>query len=93
MRSYELIRRVSHGPLTILLRIAANAGPCEICQEAADEKALIVSTLADEDDDPMVLADKIARHIKGIQSVEVTDSEGSGACVVTALDDYEEPAE
>ena len=90
MRSYELIRRVSHGPLTILLRISANVGACEVCQESADEKALIVSALADEDDDPMVLADKIARHIKGVTSVEVVDESGSGGCVVMVFDDEEQ---
>ena len=56
MRVYELMRRVSVGPLTIRMWIDAEDGPCECCEETADELALCAATLADEEDEPLMLA-------------------------------------
>lgn len=81
MRVYNLTRRVSAGPLTIRLWIAANEGTCELCEEAADELALCAATLADEDDDPMILADKLMSRLSGITKVEVVNDEGNGGSV------------
>jgi hypothetical protein len=81
MRVYELMRRVSVGPLTIRLWIDADDGPCEMCEEHADELALCASTLADEEDEPMVLAEKLANTLQGLNAVEVTDENGNGGLV------------
>lgn len=81
MRVYELMRKVSVGPLTIRLWIDADDGPCECCEENADELALCASTLADEEDDPLVLAEKLANTLKGLNAVEVTDENGNGGLV------------
>lgn len=81
MRAYELMRKVSVGPLTIRLWIDADDGPCECCEESADEIALCVATLASEDDDPLVLAEKLANTLKGLNAVEVTDAGGNGGLV------------
>lgn len=81
MRVYELMRRVSVGPLTIRLWIDADDGLCEHCEEHADELALCASTLADEEDDPMVLAEKLANTLNGLSAVEVVDASGSGGIV------------
>lgn len=80
MRVYELMRKVSAGPLTIRLWIEAD-GPCEECEERADEIALCASTLADEDDDPMILAEKLANTLRGVNAVEVLDESGNGGLV------------
>ena len=53
MRVYELMRRVSVGPLT----------------------------LADEEDEPMMLAEKLANTLKGVNAVEVIDEAGNGGLV------------
>lgn len=81
MRVYELMRRVSVGPLTIRLWIDADDGLCEHCEEHADELALCASTLADEEDDPMVLAEKLANTLNGLSAVEVVDASGIGGIV------------
>jgi hypothetical protein len=81
MRVYELMRRVSVGPLTIRLWIEADDGLCEHCEEHADELALCAATLADEEDDPMVLAEKLANTLNGLNAVEVVDASGSGGLV------------
>jgi hypothetical protein len=81
MRVYELMRRVAVGPLTIRLWVNADDGPCEHCEELADELALCASTLADEEDDPMVLAEKLANTLNGLNAVEVTDNNGNGGLV------------
>lgn len=81
MRVYELMRRVSVGPLTIRLWIDADDGPCECCEENADEIALCASTLADEEDDPMVLAEKLVNTLHGLNAVEVVDESGNGGVV------------
>ncbi len=81
MRVYELMRRVSVGPLTIRLWIDADDGLCEQCEEHADEVALCAATLADEEDDPMVLAEKLANTLRGLNAVEVLDSNGNGGLV------------
>jgi hypothetical protein len=47
----------------------------------ADELALCASTLADEEDDPMVLAEKLANTLNGLNAVEVTDNNGNGGLV------------
>ena len=81
MRCYELMRKVTAGPLTIRLWINADEGLCEQCEERADEIALCASTLADEDDDPMVLAEKLANTLQGLNAVEVLDDTGNGGLV------------
>lgn len=81
MRSYELMRKVTAGPLTIRLWIDADEGLCEECEERADELALCASTLADEDDDPVVLAEKLATTLNGLVKVEVSDESGNGGVV------------
>lgn len=81
MRSYELMRKVTAGPLTIRLWIDADDAPCEHCEEHADEIALCASTLADEDDDPMALAEKLANTLNGLSAVEVVDEAGNGGLV------------
>lgn len=81
MRVYELMRRVSVGQLTIRLWIEADDGLCEHCEEHADELALCASALADEEDDPMVLAEKLANTLNGLSAVEVIDASGSGGVV------------
>lgn len=81
MRVYELMRRIAVGPLTIRLWINADDGLCEHCEEMADELALCASTLADEEDDPMMLAEKLANTLNNLNAVEVTDGDGSGGLV------------
>ena len=81
MRVYELMRKVSVGPLTIRLWIDADDGPCEMCEENADEVAMCASALADEEDDPLVLAEKLANVLRGINAVEVVDEAGNGGTV------------
>lgn len=81
MRCYELMRKVTAGPLTIRLWISADEGLCEQCEERADEIALCASTLADEDDEPMVLAEKLANTLQGLNAVEVLDDTGNGGLV------------
>lgn len=81
MRVYELMRKVSVGPLTIRLWIDADDGPCECCEENADEVAMCASALADEEDDPLVLAEKLANVLRGVNAVEVVDEAGNGGTV------------
>ena len=81
MRVYELMRKVSVGPLTIRLWIDADDGLCEQCEERADEIALCASTLADEEAPPMLLAEKLANTLQGLNAVEVLDDEGNGGLV------------
>lgn len=81
MRVYELTRRVVVGPLTIRLWIDGDDGPCEHCEEMADELALCASTLADEEDDPILLAEKLANVLNNLTAVEVMDEQGNGAKV------------
>jgi len=47
----------------------------------ADEIAMLVSTLATDEDEPLVLAEKIMNIFAPITSVEVTDDEGNGGVV------------
>jgi hypothetical protein len=81
MRVYELMRRVVVGPLTIRLWINADDEPCEYCEETADELAMCASTIADEEDDPMLLAEKLANTLQGLNAVEVLDDSGNGGLV------------
>jgi hypothetical protein len=81
MRVYELTRSVVVGPLRIRLWIDGDEGPCEHCEEMADELALCASTLADEEDDPLVLAEKLANVLNNLTAVEVVDANGNGARV------------
>lgn len=83
MRAYELMRKVSVGPLTIRLWIDADEGLCECCEELADELALCAATLADEEDEPLVLAEKLANTLNGLNAVEVLDDNGNGGVVRT----------
>ena len=80
MRVYELMRKVTVGPLTIRLWIDADEGLCEMCEENADELAMCASTLADEDHEPLALAEKIANTLR-IKAVEVVDEAGNGGLV------------
>ena len=81
MPACEIERRVLAGSLTINLRIDADEGPCEHCQQHADEGALLVSTLAVEDDDAVVLAHKILGMFATLSSVSVSDDQGNGCTV------------
>jgi hypothetical protein len=81
MSAYELLRRVSVGPLTIRLWIDADDAPCEFCEETADEVAMCASALADEEDEPIVLAEKLANTLRGLVKVEVVDAAGNGGLV------------
>jgi hypothetical protein len=81
MRVYEMMRRVVVGPLTIRLWINADDGPCELCEEAADQIALCASALADEEDSPLILAEKLANTLRGLNAVEVLDESGDGGLV------------
>lgn len=88
MRCYELIRSVKVGLLSIRLWIEASDGPCEVCEETADNLALCATTLADEDDDPMILAEKVMNTLSGVTRVEVTDERtGHGGAVSIASDE------
>jgi len=79
--AYVLIRRITVGSLSIRLWIDADDNePCAECEERADELALCASTLADEDDDAMMLADKLARTLR-LAAVEVLDDSGNGGLV------------
>lgn len=51
-----------------------------MCEENADEVAMCASTLADEEDEPLVLAEKIANTLR-IKAVEVVDEAGNGGIV------------
>lgn len=82
MRAYELMRKVSVGSLTIRLWI--DADPCEECEERADEIAMCAATLADEDDQPIVLANKLANTLLGLNVIEVVDDKGNGGLVYPA---------
>lgn len=79
MRVYEIMRKVSVGPLTIRLWI--DADPCDECEERADELALCAAALADEEDEPMTLANKLANTLLGLNAVEVVDDKGNGGLV------------
>ena len=81
MPAYEMMRRVAAGSLTIRLWIDTGSGLCEECEERADEIALCASTLADEDDVPMLLAEKLATTLQGLLAVEVLDADGNGGIV------------
>ena len=81
MRVYELTRSVIVGPLRIRLWIDGDGGPCEFCEELADELALCASTVATDEDDPLTLAEKLANVLNNITAVEVTDEQGNGAKV------------
>jgi hypothetical protein len=82
VRVYELMRKVSVGPLTIRLWVDADGDvPCEMCEQNADEIALCASTLADEDDDPLALAEKLVNTLAGLNAVEVVDANGNGGLV------------
>jgi predicted ATPase len=86
MRCYEIIRTLRVGRLTIRLWVEANDGPCEVCEETADNIALCATTLADEDDDPVVLAEKLMNTLNGITRAEVIDTSGHGGAVSIAME-------
>jgi hypothetical protein len=81
MRVYELMRRVVVGSLTIRLWIEAEGMCYDHTEENADELALCAATLADEDDPPMLLAEKLANTLNGLSAVEVLDQHGNGGLV------------
>lgn len=81
MRVYELMRKVAAGPLTIRLWIDADEELCEECEERADELALCAATLADEDDHPLLLAEKLTNTLRGLNAVEITDEAGDGVLI------------
>lgn len=81
MRVYELTRRVAVGPLTIRLWIDADESMCEHCEQLADELALCAATLADEEDEPLVLAEKLANTLNNLNAVEVVDEDGNGGMI------------
>lgn len=84
MRSYAIIRSIQVGQLSIRLWIEASDGPCDVCEETADNLALCATTLADEDDDPMILAEKLMNTLSGLVRVEVITNSGHGGAVSTA---------
>lgn len=51
-----------------------------MCEENADELAMCAVTLADEEDEPLVLAEKLVNTLR-IKAVEVTDEAGNGGLV------------
>jgi hypothetical protein len=75
------MRRVAVGPLTIRLWIDGDEGHCEYCEELADELALCASTLADDEDEPLALAEKLVNTLNNLTAVEVTDENGNGGRV------------
>jgi hypothetical protein len=75
------MRKVSVGPLTIRLWIDADDLLCDECEERADELALCAATLADEDDPPGMLAERLTGILNGLSKVEVTDDTGNGVTV------------
>lgn len=79
MLVYELTRKILVGSMTIQLWLDADELACEECEERADELALCASTLADEDDLPLILANKLITLLNGINAVEITDENGNGA--------------
>jgi hypothetical protein len=81
VRVYELMRKVSVGPLTIRLWIEADCSCCEQSIEHADRISSAVADMADEEDDPMILAEKIADTFIGINAVEVLDEDDNGGLV------------
>ncbi len=81
MRTCKLMRTVQAGTLTIRLWIDAEAADCGESEERADELALCAATLADEDDDPVMLADKLATLLQGLSAVVVTDEAGNGGVI------------
>jgi hypothetical protein len=81
MPVYEIERRVVAGDLIINLRVDADEGPCDHCQEHADEVAMLVSTLASEGDDAVALAHKIIGMFSTLTSVSVSDEQGNGCTV------------
>lgn len=80
MRGYELTRRVAVGGLTIRLWIPVDDGVCEYCEETADEIALCAAALADEEDQPTMLAEKLSNALN-IAAVEVVDDQGNGGLI------------
>ena len=78
MITCELLRTVKCGRLTIRLWINANGGPCDMLRSHADTVAMLVGEMADEDDDEMELAERIAGVFNRICAVEVTDDDGDG---------------
>jgi hypothetical protein len=78
MPSCEITRRVLAGPLTIRLWVEAETVLCEHCEERADELALCAATLADGDDHPVALAEKLLSTLNGLRAVEVVDESGNG---------------
>lgn len=74
------MRRVTAGSLTIRLWIDASDGPCELCDELADEVSMCAATLANEDDDPLTLAEKIVNTLR-VKAAEVVDATGDGGIV------------
>jgi hypothetical protein len=42
---------------------------------------MCASTIADEEDDPMLLAEKLANTLQGLNAVEVLDDSGNGGLV------------
>ena len=70
-------RTVEVGPLTVRVQMWAD----DCCEHEADDVASLIYAMADEDEAPTTLAEKIANRLKGLRSVEVIDEEGDGALV------------
>ena len=78
MITCELVRTVKCGRLTIRLCINASGGSCDMLRSHADTVAMLVGEMADEDDDEMELAERIAGIFNRVSSVEVIDDDGDG---------------
>jgi hypothetical protein len=82
MFNCELMRTVKCGRLSIRLWIDAGSACCEHTPRGhADTVASLVLEMADEDDDEVELAARIAATFNGVTAVEVSDEEGDGCRV------------
>lgn len=72
------MRTVKCGRLTIRLWIDATGGHCDMLRSHADTVAMLVGEMADEDDDEMDFAERIAGMFTRISAVEVVDEDGDG---------------
>lgn len=80
MRGYELTRKVAVGNLTIRLWISAEEGMCQYCEESADDIALCAAALADEDESPTALLERLSNALN-VAAIEVVDDQGNGGTI------------
>jgi len=80
MRGYELTRKVVVGSLTIRLWISADEGMCQYCEEAADDLAMCAAAMADEEELPTTLVERLSNALN-VRAVEVVDDQGNGSLI------------